>query len=221
MISKMDITYLGHSCFKIKGKNTTIVTDPYDAYIGFKMPKISADIVTVSHDHKDHNFIEGVSGDPFVISGPGEYEVAGVDIWGVFTFHDSVEGAKRGENTVYQIALDGLKIVHLGDLGHKLTSEQVDELNGVDILLVPVGGFYTIGAKRAAEVINQLQPTMVIPMHFRDKKHDLELFGKVEELDAFLKEMGAENVKRQKKYKIKGRSELPEETSVVVLERSC
>jgi L-ascorbate metabolism protein UlaG (beta-lactamase superfamily) len=216
----MDITYLGHSCFEIKGKNTTIVTDPYDAYIGFKMPKISADIVTVSHDHKDHNFIEGVSGSPFVIRGPGEYEVAGVDILGVPTFHDDAEGTKRGRNTAYHITLDGVGVVHLGDLGHKLTPEQVDELNGVDILLLPVGGFYTIGAKLAAEVIGQLEPTVVIPMHFRSKKHDPKLFGELEELDIFLKEMGAENVGKQPKYKLKKKSELPEETTIVILERS-
>lgn len=216
----MDITYLGHSCFKIKGKQATVVTDPYDSYIGFKMPKVEADIVTVSHEHKDHSFIEGVGGEPFVISEPGEYEIKEVEIWGIPTFHDKEDGAKQGKNTVYYLKMDGVSLAHLGDLGQKLTPEQVEELGEVDILFVPVGGFYTIDSVVAHEVINQLEPRIVIPMHFRTEKHNEKLFKEVDTLGVFLKRMGEERVEPQKKLNIKSKTDLPEERKIVVLHRT-
>ena len=210
---------MGHSCFKIKGKQAAVITDPYNPCVGFKMPKVEADIVTVSHGHEDHSFIEGVRGEPFVISEPGEYEIKGVEVLGVSTFHDNVNGAKRGKNIVYHIKIDEIAVVHLGDLGHKLTPEQLENLNEIDVLLVPVGGVYTVDAIGAREVINQLEPKIVIPMHFKTKKHDEELFSEVDGPDTFLKEMGEEKIEPQKKLKIKNRSQLPEEREVIVLKR--
>lgn len=193
------------------------MTDPYDSDIGFKMPKVEADIVTVSHEHKDHSFIKAVKGEPFVISEPGEYEIKGVEILGFSSFHDENGGKKRGENTIFCFKVDDFSIVHLGDLGHKLTPEQIENLNEVDILLIPVGGVYTIDAATAREAINQLEPKIVIPMHFRTKKHDEKLFKELDGVDVFLKEMGEEKLPPQRKLKIKSRSELPEERKVVVL----
>lgn len=211
----MDITYLGHSCFKIKGENATLLTDPYDSSIGFKMPRVEADIVTISHQHADHNFVSGVSGNPFVVAGPGEYEIKGTDVLGVATFHDREQGASRGRNTAYQITIDEIKVCHLGDLGHQLTPDQAEELNGAEILMIPVGGVFTIDAKEAMAVVNQLEPAIVIPMHFKTQKHG-QVFDKVAGIDKFLKETGADG-NPQKRLKIK-RSQLPEETKIVVLE---
>lgn len=215
----MEINFLGHSCFRIRGKEASLVTDPFDPYIGFKLPKISADIVTISHDHKDHNNKEAVSGTtkrkkPFVISGPGEYEIAGVSIFGVATFHDPSGGSKRGTNTVYVIALDGMRVAHLGDLGHNLTERQLEEVNGADILMIPVGGTYTINAKEAIEVVGQVEPKIIIPMHYRLPGLTIKL-APVEE---FLKEIGAEAAQPAPKLMI-SKDKLPQEREVVVLKK--
>lgn len=195
-----------------------VVTDPFDAYVGFKFPKVEADIVTVSHDHQDHNQKQLVGGRPYVIDGPGEYEVKGVSVLGLQTFHDEVQGQKRGKNTVYRIEFEGISLSHLGDLGHPLSSSQLGELNGVDILFIPVGGVYTIGPKRAVEVISQIEPKIVIPMHYRvpEQKGD-KTFGQLTGVKEFLKEIG-EEVTPQLKLLV-SRDSLPSEREVVVLER--
>lgn len=216
----MEIFYLGHSCFKIKGKEAVVVMDPYDPYIGFTMPKVEADIVTISHQHKDHSFAEGVQGNPFVISEPGEYEIKEVEVLGFDTFHDSEKDAERGRNTVYYFKIDGFGLVHLGDLGYKLSPEQIEDLNEVDVLFVPVGGVYTLDAVGAHEVVDQIQPKIVIPMHFRTEKHDEKVFKEVAGLDVFLKEMGEGEIVPQKKLRIKSRSDLPEERKMVLLHRT-
>lgn len=214
----MEITYLGHSSFKLRGKSVTVVTDPYDVSIGIKFPKhTSADIVTVSHDHNDHNAANTVEGSPFVVAGPGEYEVKGVGIVGIGVFHDDAGGAKRGKNTIYRIELDGISIVHLGDLGHTLTSDQVDGLDGVDILLIPVGGVYTIDAKIAREVVGAIEPSVVIPMHYNRAGLDQKTFGTLAPVVTFLKEMGKENIAPVPKLSVT-KDTLPEELQVVVLQ---
>ncbi len=219
----MIITYNGHSSFKLKGKAGTVVTDPFHSYIGIEMPKVSADLVTISHDHKDHNYVDAVSATarrdrPFVIDSPGEYEVAGISVFGVQTYHDDQQGAERGTNIIYTILLDDLRVCHLGDLGHELTPEQIDEIGDVDILLCPVGGVYTIGPKAAINVIKTLEPSMVIPMHYQTSALDENTFGELATLEEFLKEYGVE-VEPDDKLNI-DRSNLPEETEVVVLRRS-
>lgn len=215
----MDLTWYGQACFKIKGKNAIVVCDPYDpAAVGLKLVKLTADIVTVSHQHPDHNYVAGVTkageSDPFVISGPGEYGTLGVSILGIPTYHDKQSGSQRGANTIYQIEIDGITILHCGDLGHKLTDGQLEELSDIDILLIPVGGVYTISYDDAAEVVSEIEPSMVIPMHYKvdGLKYNLD------PVDKFLKEMGAEKIAPVPKLTVP-RDKLPEETEVVVLER--
>jgi L-ascorbate metabolism protein UlaG (beta-lactamase superfamily) len=187
----MEITYLGHSSFKIKTKSTVVITDPFDsAKVGLKFPTIEGDVVTVSHDHEDHNNSGKVTGIKKVISGPGEYEVSGVSILGYGTFHDDKKGELRGKNTIYVIEAEGLRIAHLGDLGHALTDEMVSEMGTIDILMIPVGGVYTIGSKEASEVVSKIDPYFVIPMHFKVSGLALSQAEKMESVDAFLKEVG-------------------------------
>lgn len=218
-MDSMDIYPLGHASFKIKGKAAVLLTDPFDpAMVGLKFPKSEEiDIVTVSHDHPDHNFDAGISGEPFVVHGPGEYEVKGVTIIGVPTYHDGSKGEERGTNTVYKFVIDGVNFCHLGDLGHKLTDSQVEAIGDVDILFVPVGGKYTIDAKTAAEVVAQIEPYVVIPMHYQRTGLDPKTFAELEDVSKFLKEMGAESVEKISKY-VTSKDKLPENTTVVVLE---
>lgn len=214
----MDIVFLGHSSFRIKGKNAAVITDPFESgKVGFKFPKVEADIVTVSHDHWDHNQSSLVQGSPKVVSGPGEYEIKGISIFGVPTYHDAKQGAERGKNTVYVITIDNVRVCHLGDLGHTLSEAQVGEIGEVDILLVPVGGTYTISAKEAAEVVSSLEPKVVIPMHYKTGELNQETFGKLSGVDEFIKELGIEPVK-DAKFSLTY-DKLPEEMQVVILER--
>ena len=187
----MDITYLGHSSFKIKTKTATIVTDPFDSkMVGLKYSGAEAEIVTVSHSHSDHNAIDKVSGIKKVFEGPGEYEVKGVSIIGYSSYHDKEEGAKRGKNTIFVFEADGLRFAHLGDLGHTLSDNLVDEMGSVDILMIPVGGVYTIGSREAVDVVNKVSPYFVVPMHFAVSGLDPKTFSGLEPVDTFLKESG-------------------------------
>lgn len=214
----MDITYLGHASFRIRGKNATVVCDPFDSMIGLKFPKhVEADVVTVSHDHRDHNAVGEVEGSPFVVHGPGEYEIKGIGVVGYGVYHDNEKGAKRGKNTMYRIEVDGVSIVHLGDLGHTLSSDEVDELDGVNVLMVPVGGFYTIDAAAAVTVVNDIEPLIVIPMHYGRPDLASEIGSKLSPVGAFLKEIGKESVMPQPKLTI-SKDKLPAEMQVVVLE---
>ena len=209
----MEITWLGHSCFRIKGKDVVLITDPYDSSIGYALGKPKGNIVTVSHAHPGHSFVAGVGGDPKVVRGPGEYEIASVFITGIRTFHDGENGKKLGKNTSYLVEMEEIKVCHLGDLGHVLTSEQVEELSGTDVLLLPVGGLCTITASAAAEVVRLLEPSVVIPMHF---KTDVVPFN-LEPVDNFLKEMGLKQTAPLPKLSL-NKSTIPQETQVVVLE---
>lgn len=208
----MDIYWGGQACFKIKGRSTSLLIDPFDpAQTGLKLPKdFQSDIVLITHDHPDHNFTSGVSGDPVVISGPGEYEIKGVAIEGVSVFHDKSKGGERGKNTAYHINFEGLSIVHLGDLGHVLEQEQLEEIGLCDILMIPVGGVYTIDAKDAIEVVSQLEPKIVLPMHYKLPGLKYEL----EDVDPFLREMGV--TQTMPKLSIT-KEKLPQELQVIVL----
>ena len=209
----MEIIWLGHSCFRIKGRQATVITDPYSPSLGYSLAKPTADIVTVSHQHEGHSYVPGVEGDPKPVLGPGEYEIGGVLIIGVATFHDSVRGAQRGKNTVYVMEVDEVAVCHLGDLGHVLTAEQVEELGDVDILLLPVGGVSTINAPTAAEVVRQLEPKVVVPMHYKTPALKWEL----EPAERFLKEIGARQDSSQPKLSFT-RTSLPDSTQVFLLE---
>lgn len=214
----MEITHLGHASFKIKGKNVTIVTDPFNPQMmGIKFPKVEADIVTISHNHEDHNFLGIVDGQPIIVNGPGEYEIKGVKIIGVAAYHDSSKGSQRGKNTVYRILVDGISIVHCGDLGHKLDDNQLEMLEGANILMIPVGGFYTIDASVASEVVSQINPTIIIPMHYNTPGLDQKIFSKMTGVETFLKEMGKESIVPQPKLVVT-KDKLPAEPMVVILE---
>jgi len=209
----MEINWLGHSCFKIRGRQASIITDPYPPNLGYSLGKPMADIVTISHQHPSHNYHQGVAGEPRLITVPGEYEIKGVLIIGIATFHDAEGGQKRGKNTIYVMDVDGVAICHLGDLGHVLTAEQVEEIDDVDVLLLPVGGASTIDASMAAEVIRQLEPKVVVPMHYKTPVLNREL-GPVEK---FLKEMGIERLDSQPKLSLTP-SSLPASTQVFLLD---
>ena len=177
------------------------------------MGKPTAHIVTVSHQHPGHSYVQGVSGGPRLVTGPGEYEISGILILGMVTFHDGEEGRKRGRNTVYLVEVDEVSICHLGDLGHVLTGEQVEEIGDVDVLLLPVGGVSTINASMAAEVVRQLEPKVVIPMHYKTPA----LVRELEPVEKFLREIGVREVNSQPKLSVT-RSSLPDSTQVFLLD---
>lgn len=166
----MKIKWLGHSCFLLTSNDgIRILTDPYDESIGYHKLKVEADIVTTSHNHFDHNYVQAVQGSFIHIGQPGKAEKLGIELEGIPSFHDSNKGAERGENIIFRYTVDGIRICHCGDLGHTLAAGQVEKLGKVDVLLVPVGGYFTIDAKEAAEVVGQLKPEVVIPMHYSTK----------------------------------------------------
>lgn len=218
----MEITFLGHSSFRLKSKDITLVTDPFDPKIvGLKYEDTKADVVTISHDHTDHNYLNGVSGPVarggvFVINRPGEYEIGGVEVRALSTFHDAKEGKERGSNLIMVMRIDDIFIVHLGDLGHVLSEKRVEDIGLVDVLLVPVGGGVTLDAKRASQVITQLEPSIVVPMHYGVPELSTEM-PKLVGVDDFIKEMGAEAGEKSKKLKVT-RDSLPENMQVVIME---
>lgn len=170
----MNIQYYGHSCFKITTKpagrgqeDVNVFLDPFDKSIGLRPPQGQADLVLVSHAHPDHNNVEALKGNPSIIDIPGEYSVKGINIVGIGTYHDDQNGQERGHNTVFLLDSEDIKICHLGDLGTGLTEKQLEELDGVDILMIPIGGKYTIDYKKAIEIVRKIEPKVVIPMHYK------------------------------------------------------
>lgn len=208
----MDITWLGHSCFMIKGRNAVVITDPYSPSLGYSLGKPTAHIVTVSHQHEGHSYVQGIGGEPKIVTRPGEYEIGGVLIIGIATFHDNDKGANRGKNTVYLMEIDEMTVCHLGDLGHVLTADQVEETGNVDVLLLPVGGGSTISAPVAAEVVRQLEPKAVVPMHYKTPAISREM----EPVERFLKEIGVNQIAPQTELSIT-KSSLPISTQVFLL----
>ena len=172
----MIIQYYGHSCFKLTTKpagrgngDVNVFFDPFDKTIGLRPPQGSADLVLVSHQHHDHNNVEAIKGEPQVIDIPGEYSVKGINIIGLPTYHDDKNGAERGQNTAYILESEDMRVCHLGDLGTELTEKQYDTVSGVDILMIPVGGKYTIDGEKAAKIVKKIEPKIVIPIHFKTK----------------------------------------------------
>ncbi|MFA6534049.1 MAG: MBL fold metallo-hydrolase [Patescibacteria group bacterium] len=216
----MQLSWLGHSCFKLEAKadneTVTVIIDPFSDDLGLTMPKVKADLVLVTHDHFDHNNVEAVKGEPKILEGAGEYEVKKLVVYGVPTYHDNKQGAERGLNTCFRIDAEGLTIVHLGDLGHILTAEQLEFLEGADILLIPVGGRYTLDAKTASEVVSQIEPRIVIPMHYKMAGAKVDL----DPVENFLKEMGVRTPEKLDKLKISKKDLMTEDTKVILLERS-
>ncbi len=213
----MDIKYLGHASFLVKSKDAKLVTDPYDASIGMKFPKTEADIVTVSHKHPDHNFVAGVTADPLVIDMPGEFEKKGMRIFGFQSYHDKKNGAERGENILYKIETENISVLHCGDLGLVPDDAFLELIGDVDILMVPVGGFYTINAEEAAALIAKIEPSIVIPMHYNHEKLNQKTFANVQPLSEFLKKMGAETIAPIPKLSVK-KEDLQDEMKIVVMQ---
>jgi L-ascorbate metabolism protein UlaG (beta-lactamase superfamily) len=211
----MEILWLGHSCFQLRGKNVTLITDPFSPQLGYSLGKVNAPIVTISHNHDGHNYAQAVGGDPRVVRGPGEYEISDVLITGVASYHDNKHGQELGRNTIYIIHIDDLVICHLGDLGHILQEEQLEEVADADILLVPIGGHHTINATQAAEVISQVEPHIVIPMHYRTSAVE-GMRDTLDPLDKFCREMGVDMQNTQPKLVVT-RNNLPAEMQVVIL----
>lgn len=208
----MEITWLGYSCFRLKGKNITVITDPYPPGLGYSLDKPSADIVTVSHGHANHSYVSPIPGQPKVINRPGEYEIGGALIIGISAFHDAENGSALGKNTIYAIEVDDVTVCHLGDLGHPLSSNQTEELGNIDVLLIPVGGGTTISAAQAAALIRNIEPKIVIPMHYKTPTLTKEL----DPIDKFLTEMGLTGIEPQPKINI-NRANLPLTTQVIIL----
>lgn len=211
----MKLKWLGHACFLITSETgLRIITDPYNVGGGINYSPIAeaADIVTVSHAHDDHNNISVVRGKPDVITGSGAKSAKGVQFKGVATYHDESQGKQRGTNTVFCFSVDGIKLCHLGDLGHRLSREQIAELENVDILLVPVGGFFTIDANVASQVCDDLKPKVIVPMHYKTPKCDFPIAG----VEDFV--TGKQNVKRldssEAEFEL---GKLPGITEIVVL----
>jgi L-ascorbate metabolism protein UlaG (beta-lactamase superfamily) len=208
----MEITWFGYSCFKLKGKSTTVITDPCPPSLGYKIDRQAANIVTLSHNHPEHSYTALVTGDSRVINRPGEYEIGGVLIIGIPAFHDDEKGLIQGKNNIFAIEVDDVNICHLGDLGHPLSAKQIEDLGTVDIMLVPVGGGTTISAAQAAALVRSIEPKIVIPMHYKTLSLTRELDG----VDKFLKEMGLTAAVPQPKLVI-NKSSLPLATQVVIL----
>ncbi len=213
----MKVKWLGHACFLItSGDGLKIITDPYVQGSGLKYSPIdeSADIVTVSHDHFDHNNVAAVKGNPEVVKGSGTKTVKGIQFKGVATHHDEAKGSQRGDNVVFCFSIDGIKVCHLGDLGHRLSKQEITEIGAIDILLIPVGGFFTIDAKTASQVCEDLKPKVIIPMHFKTAKC---VDFPITQVDDFL--AGKPNVKRLNSSETDFKaSQLPETTEIVVLQ---
>jgi len=191
-----------------------VVTDPYPPALGLKLSRMDAEVVTISHDHDNHSYTQVVRDGAYEIRGPGEYEVAGVSVIGVPTYDDADKGAKHGRNTVYLIEIDEVSVCHLGDLGHKLDDVEAEAVSSPDVLLVPVGGRSAMNAAQAAEVVRQLEPRYVVPMHYAIPGLKLEL----DPIDRFLKEMGVTASEPQPKLAVQKSSVTEYETKVVVLE---
>jgi L-ascorbate metabolism protein UlaG (beta-lactamase superfamily) len=213
---EMEIIWYGHSCFKLNEKGlATVITDPYDAQATGHAPlNISGEIVTISHNKPGHNYVASIKGEPFIITGPGEYEIGSVFVTGIQTNGHNAKVEPVDRNTMYIFDFDGIKIAHLGGIDRLPNQSEVEELGNVHILLVPIGGTSTLNAVQAAEIVNLIEPNIVIPMHFMTESSIIML----DPLNKFLKEMGLSNVETLNSFKVTSLRNLPEETQVVVLE---
>lgn len=210
----MIITWFGQSCFRVESKDGSVLIDPFAKTIGLRPPKIKDDIVLVTHEHYDHNAVDEPGEEALIIRNPGEYERKEIAIQGIQSHHDNSEGSERGLNTIYRIRTEDVTLCHLGDLGqHKLTDAQVEDIGDVDILMVPVGGVYTIAAKEAVEIISQIEPKIVIPMHYKVDGLTIDLDGP----EKFMKEIGL-TAEKLPKFKIAQRDLPVEETKLIMLE---
>jgi L-ascorbate metabolism protein UlaG (beta-lactamase superfamily) len=208
----MEITWYGRACFRLKGRDATVITDPCPPSTGFVAGKHDVDLLTLSHDHADHTYTRSITAG-LTLKRPGEYEFHDLLVAGIGTFHDAVGGQERGRNVIFSFEVDGVHIAHLGDLGHLLSEEQLTELGPIDVLLVPAGGMFTVTPAEAAEVVSQISPKIVIPMHFAIDGGSTDL----QPVDKFLQEMAVSEPIRQPKAVVTP-SSLPDETQVILLD---
>lgn len=236
----VEIAYLGHAAFKVVSHPTVLIFDPFDPQkvTGLKWKPQVADVVCLTHEHDDHAYLAGIQGrtrdlptglnpteqaskagrEPFIINGPGEYEVAGLQITGLPAFHDKQKGSARGPVTLYKVVADGVILGHLGDLGHLLDETQMKALEDVDLLMVPCGGVYTLDSSEAAAVVDQIEPYLVIPMHYGVPGSVMANEWKLEPVENFLRAMKTERTEPVDRLRLKSRADLPEGTQVVVME---
>lgn len=217
----MKVKWLGHATFLITSdEGTKIITDPYQPGVfGLDYGKIeeAADIVVVSHDHSDHNYVKGVPGNPQVVKGSGSHKVKGIEFKGIPSYHDDSRGSERGENAMFCFTVNGVRICHVGDLGHTLSDRQVADIGEVDVLLIPVAGTYTLDAAAANKVVDQIKPRVIIPMHF---KTDRCPTFPVTDVEPFLK--SKTNVKRMDTPEVELKKEqLPTARETIVLKHAC
>lgn len=217
----MKIKWYGHAAFLITSdEGTKILIDPYEpgafgGQLSYGKIKDQADIALISHDHADHNDTTGLPGTPQVVKGSGSKTVKGISIKGVSTYHDPSKGSERGSNTVFTIKVNDVQLCHLGDLGHLLSNKELTEIGQVDILLIPVGGFFTIDPKQATRVVEQIKPKILIPMHFKTEKCGFSIAP----VEDFLK--SKPNIKRPKASEATfDRATLPQQMEIVVLEHA-
>ncbi|MEX2237851.1 MAG: MBL fold metallo-hydrolase [Dehalococcoidia bacterium] len=208
----MELSWFGHSCFRIKAREGVILMDPPLKASGLNIGKQAADIVTISHDHPGHANRDAAPG-ARILDRPGEYEVKSVLVNGIQTFHDSKQGAEWGKNVAFTVEVEGIRICHLGDIGHVPTADELEDLGDIHILLVPVGGTTTVDAAQAAEIVTLLEPKVIVPMHYKVDGHREDLAT----VDRFLKEMGASSAQPQAKLSY-SKSGLPNEPKVEILE---
>lgn len=215
----MIIQYYGHFCFKITTKPAgrgaqDVVTflDPFDKSVGLRPPQGQANLVLVSHDHADHNNVEALKGEPRVVDIPGEYSVQGINIIGIPSSHDNKSGAERGQNTIFVLESEDMRICHMGDLGSDLSEKQLEAINGIDVLMIPIGGKYTIDGKKAHEIIKKIEPKIIIPMHFKMKGTLIDIQDEKE----FCDEIGTCPKERLSKINLK-KKDLEEKNMEVVI----
>lgn len=208
----MIIQWLGHASFIITlSDGKKIITDPFAGEVGYPLPGLPADVVTVSHQHFDHNAVKTVPGQPVVVETEGRHTFDGLVITGVPAFHDEAGGSKRGGIVIFVIEAEGLRVCHLGDLGHTLEDSQIEKIGSPDILLVPVGGFYTIGPDEAARVVDQLRPRYVVPMHYKTDYIEFPISPPEPFLSSY------PGYRKERKLEVT-RESLPPETEIVLLE---
>ena len=211
----MLIQWYGQACFRIQSGDLVIAVDPFAKEIGLTPPRFRANLTLITHSHQDHANFEAIGGEPFLIKSPGEYEIQGIYINGIETFHDTSQGKERGVNTMYKIETEDIKLLHMGDFGEGIVRDDtLDQIGDVDVLMIPVGGTYTIDATSAAKVIKQIEPRFVIPMHYKIPG----LKAPLDDVQKFLKEMGVKDADAQEKFTVKKKDiGEDEKTEVIVL----
>ncbi|MHB1315819.1 MAG: MBL fold metallo-hydrolase [Christensenellales bacterium] len=195
----MKIKWLGHSCFLLTAEDKTkVLLDPFDETVGYAVPAESADIVLTSHDHFDHGYVKAVKGSYHLINKPGDYTVKNIQIHGMATKHDDKNGSLRGNNIVFKVIIDGVQICHMGDIGHVLDPKQLLEIGKVDVLLIPVGGVFTVDAVQAKNIVEDINPRLVIPMHYKTEACTFKIAG----AESFIKILGWDTIYPSKEIEV-------------------